>query len=157
VYLPQGPAEKQLIQELIDTSWRLNRVPTLEAEVLARAANPPTPEAAIQFDVAQVSDSLRPVKSRMRQFHKTLEQLRQIQVERRETERRDLKQAAALLEMHNVKGIRYDPAEDGFVFSLSHHPHPHHLPPTTYDPPSERPKTPFRVILKVATSAGIAT
>jgi hypothetical protein len=30
---------------------------------------------------------------------------------------RNLKRAAALLEMHKVKGIPYDPTQDGFVFS----------------------------------------
>ena len=120
-YQPQGPTEKQLVQELIDTSWRLNRVPALEAEVLSRAANPPTPEAAIQFDIVDahlVIDRLALYSHRLsRQFHKTLEQLRDIQAERRTKEERDLKRAAALLEMHKVKGIPYDPAQDGFVFS----------------------------------------
>jgi hypothetical protein len=60
-YQPQGPTEKQLVQELIDTSWRINRVPALEADLLSRAAG--------------------------------------------------------LLEMHKLKGIPYDPAADGFVFS----------------------------------------
>ena len=120
-YQPQGPTEKQLVQELIDTSWRLNRVPALEAEVLARAANPPTPEAAIAFDIVDahlVIDKLALYSHRLsRQFHKTLEQLRDIQAERRTKEERDLKRAAALLEMHKAKGIPYDPAQDGFVFS----------------------------------------
>ena len=120
-YQPQGPTEKQLVQELIDTSWRLNRVPALEAEVLSRAANPPTPEAAIQFDIVDahlVIDRLALYSHRLsRQFHKTLEQLRDIQAERRTKEERDPKRAAALLEMHKIKGIPYDPAQDGFVFS----------------------------------------
>jgi hypothetical protein len=46
---------------------------------------------------------------------------REIQSERRRDEERQLKQAAALLELHKHKGIPYDPAqlfpEDGFVFS----------------------------------------
>lgn len=120
-YKPQGPTEKQLVQELIDTSWRLNRVPALEAEALSRAANPPTPEAAIAFDIVdahQAIDKLALYSHRLsRQFHKTLDQLRDIQAERREIETRDLKRAAGLLEMHKAKGIPYDPAEDGFVFS----------------------------------------
>lgn len=120
-YQPQGPTERQLVQELIDTSWRINRVPALEADVLSRAANPPTPEAAIQFDIVDAHlaiDKLALYSHRLsRQFHKTLEQLREIQAERRQTETRDLKRAAALLEMHKAKGIPYNPAQDGFVFS----------------------------------------
>jgi hypothetical protein len=52
-----------------------------------------------------------------RQFQKALVQLREIQSDRGERERRDLKDAAAILEHHKHKGIPYDPAEDGFVFS----------------------------------------
>ena len=48
---------------------------------------------------------------------KTLDQLREIQAERRLREERDLKRAATLLELHKHKGIPYDPAADGFVFS----------------------------------------
>jgi hypothetical protein len=52
-----------------------------------------------------------------RQFHKTLEHLREIQLERRERERRELKEAAAIVQFHKHKGLPYDPAQDGFVFS----------------------------------------
>jgi hypothetical protein len=120
-YQPKTPTERQLVQELIDTSWRINRVPALEADVLHRAANPPTEEAAIAFDIVdahQAINKLALYSHRLsRQFHKTLEQLRDIQAERRTKEERDLRRAAALLEMHKVKGIPYDPAQDGFVFS----------------------------------------
>jgi hypothetical protein len=51
------------------------------------------------------------------QFRKTLDQLRDIQAERRLQQERDLKRAAALLELHKQKGIPYDPAQHGFVFS----------------------------------------
>jgi hypothetical protein len=46
-----------------------------------------------------------------------LEQLREIQADRRHEQERDLKRAAALLELHKHKGIPYDPLEFGFVFS----------------------------------------
>jgi hypothetical protein len=51
------------------------------------------------------------------QFRKTVDQLREIQSERRIQQERDLKRAAALLELHKHKGIPFDPAQDGFVFS----------------------------------------
>ena len=120
-YQPQTPTERQLVQELIDTSWRLNRVPALEAEILARATPPPTPEAALQFDIVDahlVIDRLVLYSHRLsRQFHKTLDQLRDLQAQRRAKEDRDLHRAAALLEMHKLKGLPYDPAQDGFLFS----------------------------------------
>jgi hypothetical protein len=48
---PQTPTEIQLVHELADTAWRLNRIPLLEADPLACAANPPTEQAAISFDI----------------------------------------------------------------------------------------------------------
>ena len=42
-YNPKTPTETQLVHELADTAWRLNRVPLLEADVLSRAA--PSPES----------------------------------------------------------------------------------------------------------------
>jgi hypothetical protein len=52
-----------------------------------------------------------------RQFQKAVDKLREIQAERRLEQERDLKRAAALLELHKHQGIPYDPAQDGFVFS----------------------------------------
>jgi hypothetical protein len=46
-----------------------------------------------------------------------MEQLREVQAERRQVQERELKRAAALLELHKHKGIPYHPAEYGFVFS----------------------------------------
>src|ERR1700693_1737746 len=39
-YDPKTGTETQLVYELADTSWRLNRVPLLEADVLSRAQCP---------------------------------------------------------------------------------------------------------------------
>ncbi len=120
-YQPATPTETQLVQELIDTSWRLNRIPLLEAEVLNRAANPPNEQARIDFDIVdahRLINSLSIQGHRLsRQFQKALDQLRDIQAGRRERERRELKEAAALLEHHKHKGLPWEPADDGFVFS----------------------------------------
>jgi hypothetical protein len=40
-----------------------------------------------------------------------------MQSDRRHEQERELKRAAAVVEMHKRKGIPYDPAQDGFVFS----------------------------------------
>jgi hypothetical protein len=110
-YQPATPTETQLTQELIDTAWRINRIPALEAALLDRASNPPTEQAAIDFDIVDAHRALQ----------KTLDKLGEIQSERRLEQERALKQAAALLELHKHKGIPYDPAElfshAGFVFS----------------------------------------
>ena len=138
--------------------------------MLNRAANPLTPEDAIRFDVARVSD-LRNLA-------------RASSTKPSNSYARSSLSAAALLEMHKVKGIPYHPAQDGFVFSkdqietfsqrliyLNQSRHIEHIcfhatlvrhastspPPTTHNPPYERPKCLFGVILKVATSTLIAT
>ncbi|HTS50894.1 MAG TPA: hypothetical protein VMH05_23270 [Bryobacteraceae bacterium] len=113
-YDPQTPSERQLVQELADTAWRLNRVPLLEAGLLATAAGANPREsipalATIGLHGQRLS----------RQFQKTLDQLRALQTERRDREAHDLKRAASLLELHKHKGIPYDPVQDGFVFSIS--------------------------------------
>jgi hypothetical protein len=120
-YQPATPTEVQLVRELADTSWRLNRIPLLEADLLHRAANPPDEQAAIDFDIVdahRLINNLSIQGQRLsRQYLKALEALREIQADRRERERRDLKDAAALLELHKRKGLAFEPAQHGFVFS----------------------------------------
>jgi hypothetical protein len=131
-YQPKGPSEKQLVRDLADTSWRINRIPMLERDLLLLSAT--LPAGSINVDIPDlqtclaVEDALRRQERSLanlsmhghrlsRQFHKTLDKLREIQAVRRETEERDLKRAAGILELHKHKGIPYDPAADGFVFS----------------------------------------
>jgi hypothetical protein len=120
-YQPATPTEAQLIQELADTSWRLNRIPLLEAEVLARAAAPVPLDQEITFDIVDAHRLLANLgiqsQRLSRQFQKSLDTLRDLQADRAERERRDLKDAAALLELHKHKGVPWEPADHGFVFS----------------------------------------
>ena len=120
-YKPATATESQLTQELADTAWRLNRIPHLEAALLDRAANPPTEQAAIDFDIVDAHRALATLGlhyTRLsRQFQKAVDQLREIQSDRAERERHDLKEAAALLEFHKHKGLPWQPADHGFVFS----------------------------------------
>jgi hypothetical protein len=107
---PATPTETQLVQQLADTSWRLNRIPLLEADLFAQGSSPDTLVAALS--------TLGLHNTRLsRQFQKTLDQLREIQSDRRERQLRDLKDAAAILELHKHKGIPWEPADHGFVFS----------------------------------------
>lgn len=122
-YQPATPTEIHLVQELADTAWRLNRIPILEADVLTRAANPPTEEARIALDIVDAHRLIATLglhgQRLSRQFQKTLAQLIEIQTAHRERERRDLRDAAALLELHKRKGIPFEPSEHGFVFKKS--------------------------------------
>jgi hypothetical protein len=109
-YQPATPTESQLVQQLADTSWRLNRIPFLEADLLAEVPSPQPliPQlAALGLHGARLS----------RQFERTLNQLRSLQQERRGQAERDLKEAAGFLEFHKHIGIPWDPSDHGFVFS----------------------------------------
>jgi hypothetical protein len=120
-YRPATPTETQLVHELADTAWRLNRVPLLEADVLSRAQSPaPSPEPP-SFDIVDAHRLLASLSIHgqrlSRQFQKTLNQLRELQLDRLERQRKDLRDAASVFEFQKHKGLPYDPAEDGFVFS----------------------------------------
>jgi hypothetical protein len=115
---PKTQTETQLVQELADTSWRLNRIPLLEANLLKEATRPEchsNPQPTIQSLSMLGLHSAR----LSRQFQKTLDQLRSIQADRRHLERRSLLDAASLCELNKKRGIPFDPAENGFVFSKS--------------------------------------
>jgi hypothetical protein len=114
-YAPATPTETQLAHEIADTAWRLNRIPLLEAELLAQNPDP-------QSLIPQLA-TLGLYGSRLsRQFQKAVDQLRDIQDERRRLERRQLNEAAGLLIRHQHKGLPWEPTElfseqAGFVFS----------------------------------------
>jgi hypothetical protein len=109
-YHPATPTEIQLTQELADTAWRLNRIPLLEAELFSQD---PNPESLIPL-LAKLGTHYTRLS---RQFQKAVDQLREIQAERAERDRRNLKDAAAILELHKHKGIPWEPSDHGFVFS----------------------------------------
>jgi hypothetical protein len=109
-YQPATPTETQLVQELADTSWRLNRIPLLEAALLSKDPSP-------QTLIPQLATLGLHYQRLSRQFQKAVDKLREVQADRIERERRDLRDAAALLELHKHKGIPWEPADHGFVFS----------------------------------------
>ncbi len=109
-YKPATPTESHLTQELADTAWRLNRIPLLEADVFSQNPNP-------QSLIPQLATLGMHSQRLSRQFQKSLDQLREIQADRADRQRRDLKDAAALLEHSKHKGIPWQPADHGFVFS----------------------------------------
>jgi hypothetical protein len=132
-FQPVGALEEQLVQSLADSAWRLNRVPALETNLLTLGLT--DLEGTISTGHAQADAALAAAQTFRdhasgfailtiyeqrisRLFAKTLEQLRQIQAERREKEETDLDRAADILEMHQEKeDLPYNPLRDGFVFS----------------------------------------
>jgi hypothetical protein len=119
-YAPATATETQLVHEIANTAWRLNRIPLLEAELLSAGliSDAPSPQTLIP----QLA-TLGLHGSRLsRQFQKAVEQLRDIQDERRQLERRQLTEAAELYLRYQHKGLPWNPSnlfseQPGFVFS----------------------------------------
>jgi hypothetical protein len=128
---PKGSLEAHLVQSLADTAWRLNRVAALETNLLtlgvARVSDSFSCPQEIQqaLAIASTLESRAKALSNLsmhsqrlsRQFERTVNQLREIQKQRREQEIKALNQALDLLEAAEKHGESYDPAQDGFVFS----------------------------------------
>lgn len=113
-YQPATPTDNHLVQELADTSWRLRRIPLLEANLLT-IANRPSQYAETIHSLSMLG--LHGARL-SRQFQKTLHQLRELQAERRGRERPAPKEtAAASRELPKAQGIPKAPAHPGFVFS----------------------------------------
>jgi len=109
-YHPQGATEAHLVQALADTSWRLNRVAALEANLFTQVQD------AISIVAALANLSLHSQRL-SRQFERTVAQLRDLQKTRRMKEEHELDNLLDIEEMYESKGETYDRSEDGFVFS----------------------------------------
>jgi hypothetical protein len=131
-YNPKGATEAQLVQQLADTSWRLNRAASLEANLytLAAARQPnPLTEAPDQVQAAMALAAALESQSKAlmnlslhtqrlsRQFERTAAQLRDLQKTRQAAERSQLNDLVNIMEMHESKGKTYNPSQDGFVFT----------------------------------------
>jgi hypothetical protein len=115
-YQPANATESQLAQELADTSWRLNRIPLLEAGLLSEATQP-NPQSSPQAAVDALSKlGIHGVRL-SRQFQKALQQLSSIQCERHHHQSHELRAAAEVLELFKRRGLPWQPSDHGFVFS----------------------------------------
>jgi hypothetical protein len=131
-YHPKGATEAHLVQALADTSWRLNRVAALEANLLTlAAAREPNPLADAPAEVQDAMAIVAALESQSkalsnlsfhsqrlsRQFERTSAQLRELQKTRLSQEKWELDRLVDIMEMYKSKGETYRPSEDGFVFS----------------------------------------
>jgi hypothetical protein len=131
-YHPKGATEAQLVQQLADTSWRLNRAAALEADLLTlAAARQPDPLAEAPDEVQATMAIAAALESQSkalmnlslhtqrlsRQFERTVTQLRDIQKTRLAAERDQLDDLVNIIKMHESKGQTYTPSSDGFVFT----------------------------------------
>jgi hypothetical protein len=131
-YKPVGVLEKQLVQSLAETSWRLNRAAALENNLIGlgfdehqNSIKTEHPEAhaalviieAMREQTRQLAVLGLHTARLSRHFKETLKQLNEAQKERRATEASQLAEAAALFQVHKNKDVPYHPPDDGFVFS----------------------------------------
>ena len=131
-YHPKGATEAHLVQSLADTAWRLNRVASLEANLLtlaaAREPNPlddaPDPvqqamaiASALENHSKAFANLSLHSQRLSRQFERTAAQLAELQKTRQSQETKDLNNLLDIMEMYEEKGETYTPSEDGFVFT----------------------------------------
>jgi hypothetical protein len=129
---PEGPMETQLAQRIATDSWRLNRAGAIEDNLFALGQLQNTGQACPdvpQIDAALVSARVFTVESKQlqlltlyeqrinRSIQKNLAMLQSLQATRKAEHEAAMKEAAALLQLSEMKGLEYAPAKDGFGFS----------------------------------------
>src|ERR1017187_466021 len=129
---PDGAMEIQLAQRVATDSWRLNRASAIEDNIFALGqlqnggqACPDVP----QIDAALTSARVFTLESKQLQLLNLYEQritrslqknramLQSLQATRKAEREADMKEAAALLQLSEMRGLEYDPAKDGFGFA----------------------------------------
>jgi hypothetical protein len=130
-YHPQGATEAHLVQALADAAWRLNRVASLETNLLTLGVTHSSPIADAPQQIQDALSIVAAIESQSkalanlsmhsqrlsRQFERTVAQLRELQKIRRTQEKRDANNLLDIMEMYQAKGKTYRPSDDGFVFS----------------------------------------
>jgi len=105
---PGDAVESSLAQELIDLQWRLQRVPRLEASILADEI----PDFKALNNVSLHAARLK------RQYSATLKEFQQFQKARNQREQLEMEQAAILRRADIILKRPTDLAQFGFVFTV---------------------------------------
>ncbi len=129
---PEGALEIQLAQRVATDSWRLNRASAIEDNLFAIGFSQHADEFAEEHpevQAAYASARVFTVESKHlelltlyeqrinRSLQKNLGLLQTLQATRKEQRRQEIADATKLLQLSEKKGLQYDPAKDGFVFS----------------------------------------
>ena len=128
---PKGAYEERLVQALASQQWRLLRCVSIEHSMFALGHAtlgdkvPDVDDAAIHATLTSARsfianpralDTLSRHESRInRIYQNTLKEFQQVQAMRQERERIELIRATNLYKTAKMKGLLYDPQEDGFV------------------------------------------
>ena len=131
---PEGAMETQLAQRVATDSWRLNRASAIEENLFALGLHQNSGD--LFPDDEQVDAALTTARvfiQRSHEFHlltlyqqrlnraiqQNLAMLQSLQAARLAQRAAEMKQAAQLLQVSEMKGLEYHPSKDGFVFSPS--------------------------------------
>jgi len=131
---PEGAMEIQLAQRIATDSWRLNRISAAEDNLFALGLHQNGGELCPdneQVDAALTTARVFTMESKQlqlltlyeqrinRAIQKNLAILHSLQADRKARRQADMKDAAALLQLSEMKGLEYQPAKDGCVFSTA--------------------------------------
>jgi hypothetical protein len=129
---PEGAMEIQLAQRIATDSWRLNRISAVEDNLFALGLYENGGELCPdneQIDAALTTARVFTMESKQLQLltlyeqrinrgiQKNLAMLQSLQAARKSQHAAEMKKAADLLKLSEMKGLQYQPANDGFVFS----------------------------------------
>ncbi len=131
---PEGAMETQLAQRIATDSWRLNRLSAIEDNLYALGHSAHSddietehPEIHAALTAAKVFQEeskqlqlLTLYEQRInRNIQKNLATLQALQSARRAKREAEMQEAKKLLQLSEMKGLRYEPTKDGFVFSTA--------------------------------------
>ena len=131
-FSPVGPIERGLVQSLVDTCWRLDRIPGLEYALIENGYNQlghqdsartmATPEPTLELLIRRSAEkdfrNLALTEGRLvRRREREMKELRTLQTTRKAQEEEELKQAAQLALVAETKKQPFDVEQLGFVFS----------------------------------------
>ena len=131
---PEGAMEIQLTQRIATDSWRLNRISAIEDNLFALGQLQHGGEACRdipQLDAALTTAHVFTLEAKQlqlltlyeqrinRAIQKNLALLQSLQATRKAEREAQMKEAAILLQLSEMKGVEYQPAQDGFLFSTA--------------------------------------
>jgi hypothetical protein len=129
---PADPIEKQLVQTVIDTQWRMNCARAWEMSLFADnhekyadllETERPDVQAAMTapLTLSKKANELRLLSLYEQRLNRTLQStmkmLNERQAERKKREEQEMEEANQIAKLFKMKGEVYNPADDGFGFS----------------------------------------
>ena len=129
---PQTPMERQFAQTVADNQWRINRIRSIEDGMLADAHFGNAGDFnAEHADIHSTFTSSRAFRAHSQEFvnlsiyeqrlqrsiRETLRLLDALQTKRHERYKTQMDDAIRLSKTEKMKGLPYDPTQDGFVYA----------------------------------------